>query len=43
METDRLRRTARTGCFFRFHISKETAAADFAGEKGEAYGGKIKE
>lgn len=43
METDRLRRTARTGCFFRLYIQKEIVAAGFASEKGEAYGGKIKE
>ncbi|EOS40192.1 hypothetical protein C808_01163 [Lachnospiraceae bacterium M18-1] len=43
MGTDRLRKTARTGCFFRLHISEETIAAGFAGEKGEAYGGKIEE
>lgn len=43
METDRLRRTARIGCFFRLHILKEAVEAGFAGEKGEAYGGKIKE
>lgn len=43
METDRLRRTARTGCFFRLYISKEAVEAGFADEKGEADGGNIKE
>ena len=42
METDRVRRAAWTGCFFRFHISEGAVAADFAGGKEKPMGERLK-